>query len=138
MKRAPSPVIFLFMEGGPSHIDTFDPKPEVRRLHGQPLPTSIGRVVTPMGVGGAALLGSQRTFRKYGQSGIDVSDWLPHIATCVDDHCCDSLLLGQRPKPCWLRVSDEHRVDFGRSAKSGFLGHLRFGQRESESTWLCG
>src|SRR5262245_42091355 len=43
-------VIFLFMDGGPSHIDTFDPKPKVNELAGQPLPTSIKRPITPMGV----------------------------------------------------------------------------------------
>jgi hypothetical protein len=80
-----SSVIFLFMEGGPSHLDTFDPKPELRRRHGQPLPASFGTVLTPMGVGGAGLLASRRTFRKHGQAGIEVADWLPHIASCVDD-----------------------------------------------------
>jgi hypothetical protein len=78
-------VIFLFMEGGPSHLDTFDPKPELTRLHGQRLPASFGTVITPMGTGGNKLLASKRTFRKYGQSGIEVSDWLPHVAGCVDD-----------------------------------------------------
>ncbi|HMF15768.1 MAG TPA: DUF1501 domain-containing protein [Gemmataceae bacterium] len=78
-------VIFLFMEGGPSHLDTFDPKPELTRRHGQPLPSSFGTVVTPMGTGGNALLASRRRFRPAGQSGIPVSDWLPHLAICVDD-----------------------------------------------------
>jgi hypothetical protein len=78
-------VIFLFMEGGPSHLDTFDPKPELRRRHGQPLPASFGTVLTPMGVGGSGLLASRRTFRKYGQAGIEVADWLPHTAACADD-----------------------------------------------------
>src|SRR5262244_3821831 len=54
-------VIFLFMEGGPSHIDTFDPKPELTKRHGQPLPASFGKVITPMGIGGNALLGTRRT-----------------------------------------------------------------------------
>ena len=49
-------VIFLFMEGGPSHLDTFDPKPLLRRLAGQPLPESFGRVITPMGEGESPLL----------------------------------------------------------------------------------
>ena len=80
-------VIFLFMEGGPSHLDTFDPKPELDRLHGQKLPASFGTVLTPMGTGGNTLLASKRKFRKYGQSGLEVSDWLPHIATCADDLC---------------------------------------------------
>src|SRR5262245_34182015 len=78
-------VIFLFMEGGPSHLDTFDPKPELTRRHGQKLPASFGQVITPMGTGGNTLLASKRSFKKYGQAGIDVSDWLPHTATCADD-----------------------------------------------------
>ena len=78
-------VIFLFMEGGPSHIDTFDPKPEVNRLAGQPLPPSFKPVITPMGEGRSPLLASQRKWRQHGQSGLWVSDWLPHIATCADD-----------------------------------------------------
>jgi hypothetical protein len=78
-------VIFLFMEGGPSHLDTFDPKPELQRRHGQRLPVGMRNVITPMGLGGAALLGSHRTFRAFGRSGIPVSDWLPHMASCIDD-----------------------------------------------------
>src|SRR5271155_207498 len=78
-------VIFLFMEGGPSHLDTFDPKPELNRLAGQPLPPSFKPVVTPMGEGRAPLMASRRKWKQHGQSGIWVSDWLPHIATCVDD-----------------------------------------------------
>jgi hypothetical protein len=78
-------VIFLFMDGGPSHLDTFDPKPEVNRLAGQPLPESFERPITPMGVSDNALLASKRKWRQYGRSGIPVSDWLPHIAECIDD-----------------------------------------------------
>jgi hypothetical protein len=78
-------VIFLFMEGGPSHLDTFDPKPELTRLHGHRLPPSFGRVITPMGTGGNTLMASRRTFRKCGRGRIDMSDWLPHLATCADD-----------------------------------------------------
>jgi hypothetical protein len=80
-------VIFLFMEGGPSHLDLFDPKPELQRLAGQPLPPSYGRPITPMGVSDNALLPTKRTFRKYGQSGIDVSDWYPHVAQHADKLC---------------------------------------------------
>jgi hypothetical protein len=80
-------VIFLFMEGGPSHVDTFDPKPELTRRSGQPLPASFGTVLTPMGIGGNALLASRHTFRPSGQSGLEISDWLPHMATCADDLC---------------------------------------------------
>ncbi len=80
-------VIFLFMDGGPSHLDTFDPKPMVNRLAGQPLPASIERVMTPMGVSENAILGSKRTWKRYGESGIPVSDWYPHVGECIDDIC---------------------------------------------------
>ncbi|MFO0851499.1 MAG: DUF1501 domain-containing protein [Gemmataceae bacterium] len=80
-------VIFLFMSGGPSHVDTFDPKPELTRLHGQKLPASFGPVKTRRGVDKNKLLASKRTFKKHGQSGTEVSDWFPHLAGCVDDLC---------------------------------------------------
>src|SRR5688500_267697 len=80
-------VIFLFMSGGPSHVDTFDPKPELTRLHGEKLPASFGMVKTRRGVDKNKLLASKRTFKKYGQAGIEVSDWFPHVAGCVDDLC---------------------------------------------------
>jgi len=80
-------VIFLFMSGGPSHVDTFDPKPELTRLHGEKMPASFGPVKTRRGVDKNKLLASKRTFTKHGQSGIEVSDWFPHLAECVDDLC---------------------------------------------------
>ena len=78
-------VIFLFMEGGPSHIDLFDPKPKLRELAGQPLPSSFKPIITPMGEYNAPLMPSKRTWKQYGQSGAWVSDWLPHTAQHVDD-----------------------------------------------------
>src|SRR5438270_1422906 len=66
--------IFLFMEGGPSHIDLFDPKPEVNRQAGKPLPPSFGKVFTPMGVGGNGLLACKRKWAQHGESGMWVSD----------------------------------------------------------------
>jgi hypothetical protein len=80
-------VIFLFMSGGPSHLETFDPKPTLQKLHGEPLPESFGRVKTRRGVEKNRLLATKRTFAKHGRSGIEVSDLLPNIAACVDDLC---------------------------------------------------
>jgi hypothetical protein len=81
-------VIWIFCDGGPSHIDLFDPKPELHRLHGQPLPASFPRPQTAMGVtANNPLMASRRTFRRHGQSGAWVSDWYPEIATCADDLC---------------------------------------------------
>lgn len=78
-------VIWLFMEGGPSHIDLFDPKPDLVKLAGKPLPPSFGRPITAMGTADNALLPSKRTFKRHGRSGIWVSDWYPEIARHVDD-----------------------------------------------------
>src|SRR5437764_11614478 len=78
-------VIFLFMHGGPSHLETFDPKPDLQRLAGQPLPDSFGPVATRRKVARNPLLATRRTFSRHGQSGVEVSDFLPEIATCADD-----------------------------------------------------
>ena len=78
-------VIFLFMEGGPSQMDTFDPKPMLAELAGKPIPPSFGRVITAMGEFDSPILASKRQWKQHGQSGIWVSDWLPETATCVDD-----------------------------------------------------
>jgi hypothetical protein len=78
-------VIFLFMEGGPSHIDLFDPKPLLEKLDGQKIPPSFQRVITAMGEYDSPILASKRTFKQHGQSGTWVSDWLPHTARMVDD-----------------------------------------------------
>jgi hypothetical protein len=79
-------IIWCFIDGGPSHIDLFDPKPELNKLAGSPLPDSFDRPLTAMGrTAYTPLLASQRKFAQHGQSGIWVSDWYPEIATCVDD-----------------------------------------------------
>src|SRR5499427_4087185 len=78
-------VIFLFMSGGPSHLETFDPKPLLNKLHGQSRPKEFGEAKYQFISPTAKLFGTKRTFRKYGQSGIEVSDLFPHTAQCVDD-----------------------------------------------------
>jgi hypothetical protein len=78
-------VIWLFMEGGPSHIDLFDPKPELNKMAGQPMPASFGKLVTAMGTANNTLMASPRTWKQHGQSGLWVSEWYPHIAQHVDD-----------------------------------------------------
>jgi hypothetical protein len=80
-------VIWLFMHGGPSHVDLFDPKPALTRFSGQPLPESFGNVMTRRDVAKNPLLAPLRRFRRRGQSGLEVSDFLPHIAEHADDIC---------------------------------------------------
>jgi hypothetical protein len=78
-------VIFLFMEGGPSSIDTFDPKPALDKLNGQKLPPSFKPVILPMGENDAPLMASKRTWQQHGEGGLWVSDWYPHVAQRADD-----------------------------------------------------
>ncbi|MCE9530805.1 MAG: DUF1501 domain-containing protein [Planctomycetes bacterium] len=80
-------VIFMFMVGGPSPLDLFDPKPELEKHRGKPLPESIGRPMSQFTKGNEALLPSSREFKRHGQSGQWVSDLMPRLATCVDDIC---------------------------------------------------
>jgi len=80
-------VIYLFMHGGPSHVDLFDPKPELVKYGGQSLPASFGEVMTRRKVAKNPLLPPVRPFRRHGESGIEISDFLPHIAKCADDIC---------------------------------------------------
>jgi len=78
-------VIFLYMAGGPSHLETFDPKPLLNQLNGQPRPAEFGEAKRQFITGQPKLLGTKRTFSQHGQSGLWVSDLLPHTATCADD-----------------------------------------------------
>jgi hypothetical protein len=78
-------VIFLFMAGGSSHLETFDPKPLLNKLDGQPRPKSFGDAKYQFIAPDARLLGSKRSFRKYGRAGIEVSDLFRHTARCIDD-----------------------------------------------------
>src|SRR5690348_8384988 len=79
-------VISLFMQGGPSQVDTYDPKPLLAKLHGQHPPESFGNEDFQNGkFRDTVILGSKRSFAKYGQSGIEVSDLFPHTSKRVDD-----------------------------------------------------
>src|ERR1700692_1631888 len=74
-------VIFLFQEGAPSQIDLFDPKPELEKWQGKPLPESMtSQLKLAFIKPSAAVLASPRIFKPYGQSGIEFSDYIPHIA----------------------------------------------------------
>ena len=79
-------VIFLFMAGAPSQLDLFTPKPEMQRLHGQPVPASFLEGLSDSLIKGSARVwASPRKFSKHGECGMDFSDYLPHLATCADD-----------------------------------------------------
>jgi hypothetical protein len=80
-------IIWLFMHGGPSHVDLLDPKPELRRLAGKPVPESFGVVKTRRAVARNPLLAPLKPFQPRGESGIEISDFLPEIARHADELC---------------------------------------------------
>ncbi|MBM3846817.1 MAG: DUF1501 domain-containing protein [Verrucomicrobia bacterium] len=89
-------VIFLFMDGGVSHVDTFDPKPELTRLHGQPAkwrPDPRSQATSA----GRKWLGSLWDFKRRGQSGLWVSDLFPHVAGMADELCVVRSVVGESP-----------------------------------------
>ena len=75
-------VIFCFMSGGVSHVDSFDPKPRLARDHGKPMPVPVKPTMFNQN---GNILASPWSFRRHGQSGIDVSELFPHIASMADD-----------------------------------------------------
>ncbi len=92
-KKTPFPgkaknVIFMFMEGAPSQMDLFDPKPALQKWNGHSLPPSMTKdlklaFIKPT----AAVLASPRQFKPFGQCGMELSDIIPHTSTCADDIC---------------------------------------------------
>ena len=88
-------VIFLFMHGGPSQVDTFDYKPLLKRDHGKPLPFARPKVVSSETFN---LLQSPWAFKQYGQSGAWVSDLFPEIAKHVDDMCFIKSMYGSNSR----------------------------------------
>src|SRR5687767_14914822 len=74
--------IFLFLNGGPSHVDTFDPKPALKKYEGEQPDGKLYKKSS-----GTGFMPSPFAFQKHGQSGIDVSETLPHLASIIDD-CC--------------------------------------------------
>ncbi|MDQ6699625.1 MAG: DUF1501 domain-containing protein [Acidobacteriota bacterium] len=86
-------VIFLFLNGGPSQVDTFDPKPMLDKYDGKPMPA--GNLKTERKTGN--LLKSPFTFKKYGQSGIEVSEIFPKVGGCIDDVCVIRSMYTDRP-----------------------------------------
>jgi hypothetical protein len=111
-------VIFLFMNGGLSQVDSFDPKPALDKYHGQPLPG--GPVATERKTG--ALMRSPFTFKKYGQAGMDVSELFPHVGSCADDICFVRSMHTDIPnhEPSMLMMNTGH-TQVGRPSMGAWL-----------------
>jgi len=113
-------VIFLFMHGGPSSVDTFDPKERLTRDHGKPLP--IKRPLAFADEPAGPLMKSPWEFKQSGQSGIPVSDLFPHVRECVDDLCVIRSMVGEG-------------VDHGAALLQTFTGSSTF-VRPSMGSWV--
>jgi len=88
-------VIFLFMHGGPSHMDTFDYKPQLQKDSGKPLPFDKPKIFSAQT---GNLLGSPWKFKRHGESGAWVSELFPHVAGCVDDLCIINSMYGSNSR----------------------------------------
>ena len=86
-------VIQLFMDGGPSHVDTFDPKPLLTKHHGQMLPNLNPRTENETG----AAFGSPFKFARYGECGLPVSELFPHLAGVADELCVVRSMVSDQP-----------------------------------------
>ena len=122
-------VIFLFMPGGPSQVDTFDPKPELTQRNGKPSPKLyLGQKRN--------LLASPWKFQKYGKSGLEVSELFPHVAACVDQLCVLRGMVADdvnHPGGC-LQMNTGERVATRPSL--GVVGDIRPRHREPEPARL--
>lgn len=116
-------MIWLFMHGGPSHVDLFDPKPDLERYAGQPLPESFGEVMTRRKVAANPLLGPIRPFKPRGESGLPISNFLPRISEHADDLCVIRSLHGDS-------VNHPQSV-YQMNTGSILMGHPSFG------SWLA-
>jgi hypothetical protein len=109
-------VIFLFMDGGPSQMDTFDPKPRLRQMHGQQLPfkppTTVFNITDQ-------IFGSPFEFKRYGANGTAVSELFPNVAECIDDLCLIRSMVADH--------SEHTAANYFMHSGSGFQGRPSMG-----------
>jgi hypothetical protein len=127
-------VISLFMCGGVSHLDTFDPKPALDKFHGDPLPGERD-IQVQQGYPGPVMR-SPYQFKKYGQSGMDVSELFPHLATIVDE-IADPLRRRQVQRPLALAFRVDHRRSASGVSELRRVGDVRAWHGKSEPARIC-
>ena len=122
-------VIFLFMNGGPSHVDTFDPKPSCSSTRARTRPS---RWQPERQEDRGGLMPSPFKFARHGQSGIEVSELFPELASCVDDLCVDPVDVHRQPESRAVAADDELGQHAADPAEPRLVAALRPGHREPE------
>ena len=117
------------MDGGPSQVDTFDPKPLLEKYHGQD-PHSVFKVEPTQFNNVGKVMASPWKFKQHGQSGLWVSDLFPHVAKCVDDLAVVRSMIVEVPRAHQRQLLPAHRQRRAGPAEHGGVGQLRPGQRE--------
>ena len=131
-------VIYLHMIGAPSHLDMWDYKPELQKWTGKPCPPSLleGRRFAMINGGEMSLIGTPWSFDKYGQSGMEISELLPHMRSVADDVAVVKTVHGRDQSR--TRADDAaFRLWSGRPAQLWIVGHLRFGNTQPEHARIC-
>src|SRR5262249_41742653 len=126
-------VIFLFMNGGLSQVDSFDPNPMLAKYPGQPLPG--GSIATERKTG--SLMRSPFTFKKYGQCGMDISELFPYVGGCADDICFIRSVYTDIPnhEPSMLMMNTGH-TQVGRPSLGSWLTYGLATQNNSLPRYL--
>jgi hypothetical protein len=107
------------MHGGPSHLETFDPKPALQRMNGEPLPASFGPVSTRRNVARNPLLATKRQFGRFGSSGLEISDLFPRLA-----HHADRLAV---IRSCWADSVNHPQAVYQMNTGSVLMGKASLG-----------
>jgi hypothetical protein len=130
-------VIFCFMDGGPSHVDTFDPKPMLKKHEGKAIGESAvskrARSRTP----GRVWMGSPWEFKQHGQSGLWVSELFPHIAQVADKLCVVRSMVGELPLHGQQNLLAAHGSHSRPGTEFGRVGVVWTRHGEQEPTRLC-
>ena len=113
-------VIFIFMAGAPSQLDLFDPKPAMKKLHGQAVPDSfLAGLEDPLIKGSARVFASPRTFRRYGESGTEYSDYVTQLGGVADRACM--------VRSVYTDVANHHPAQLIMNCGTNLWGHPSFG-----------
>jgi hypothetical protein len=121
-------VVHFFLNGGPSHVDSFDPKPALEKYKGQPLPGEYIKTERKTG----AAFPSPFKFRKCGQSGLEISDLFPQIGALADDLCLGSFDEGRASESRAIPHADELRRCRAKPSEPWLVDDLRLGNGERE------